>query len=303
MSEQNNAGAVNEIPLEIDPQGLRVAGTEPYSQPIGELEEGEGSPIEWFPNEPLVIDVSRYQGTINFAQLKQNQPPNKVEAVIARATMGASFSDPTFRHNLDGAMEHIGVAGAYLVLHPGTDPRSQVDHFLRFTGGNYGNLPVALDVELDLGQSKAVITDAIVETLRYLRQATGKVPIIYTANWFWGPNVYHTSSLWEPYKNRLWVAHYWHKPFVPTLPEPWRSWGGDGHLVHQYSETGRLDGIPTENRVDLNRFNGDITLLHQIAGLIDVDDDNPDAADDTQLLTFDERLRQLESRVKRLEEQ
>ncbi|MEZ4634245.1 MAG: GH25 family lysozyme [Caldilineaceae bacterium] len=90
------------------------------------------------------------KGQINFQQLAQNQAPNKVEAVIARATLGSSWTDLTFRRNIDGALEHIGIAGAYMVLHPGTDPRLQVDHFLRFTGGNYGNLPVAVDVELDL---------------------------------------------------------------------------------------------------------------------------------------------------------
>ncbi|MEZ4832864.1 MAG: glycoside hydrolase family 25 protein [Caldilineaceae bacterium] len=175
--------------------------------------------------------MSRYQGQINFQQLAQNQAPNKVEAVIARATLGSSWTDLTFRRNIDGALEHIGIAGAYMVLHPGTDPRLQVDHFLRFTGGNYGNLPVAVDVELDLGQPRNVITDSLIGVLRYLRQATGKLPIIYTADWFWRPHLFHTSSLWEPYKNRLWVAHYGNLPFAPTLPEPWRSWGGNGHLI------------------------------------------------------------------------
>jgi GH25 family lysozyme M1 (1,4-beta-N-acetylmuramidase) len=298
----------SDIPAELDPQGLRRAGVEPYAQPVGELEEGQSPPSEWFPNEPLLIDVSKYQGQIDFVQLAQNPSPSKVEAVIARATLGTSWTDGTFRRNLDGAMEHIGVAGAYMVLHPGADARQQVDHFLRFTGGNYGNLPVSVDVELDHGQPKRVITDTLVEVLRYLRQATGKLPIIYTANWFWAPHVFHTPSLWELYKHRLWVAHYGNTPFAPTLPEPWRTWGGDGHLIHQYSSTGRLRGIPPATDVDLNRLNGNLTLLHKLAGIVhggevitDGGGNGTGPEDDVSIRSFEERIAALEARVQALE--
>jgi lysozyme len=220
------------------------------------------------------LDVSRFQGEISFSQLATSSGVNEVHGVIARATIGVHGVDATFRRNLDGALNHFGIAGAYMVLHPGSSPRAQVDHFLQFTQGQYGNLPVAVDAELALGQSKSVITNTLLEVLQLLREATGKLPIIYTAQWFWGPNVHHTPALWQSYKHRLWVAHY-RNPisfFSPILPEPWRSWGGDGHLLHQYTDQGRLPGV-TANTVDLNRFNGSLNLLKQLAGLAPISDD------------------------------
>ena len=280
----------SDAPLELDPQAMRLQGIEPYSQPVIEPTD------EAAPTEPLLIDVSRYQGQIDFAKLATNEPPNQVRAVISRATVGTLYGDPTFRHNLDGAMTHIGIAGAYLVIHPDSDAKRHVDNFLRHTGGKYGNLPVAVDVELALGQSASKVTDVVVAVLEHLRQATGKLPFIYTANWFWGPNVLHTPSIWEAYKHRLWVAHY--NGFLkPALPAPWSSWTDAGHLIHQYSDKGRLLGI-TANTVDLNRLNGTFALLQQLAS---VTQDGEEETEETPLQALEKRVATLEQRVATLE--
>ena len=71
------------------------------------------------------IDVSHYQGSINWTSVKNS---GKTFA-FCKATEGTTYTDPTFATNW-AAMKNVGlIRGAYHFGHPGSDPISQANRF------------------------------------------------------------------------------------------------------------------------------------------------------------------------------
>ena len=91
---------------------------------------------------PIGVDVSKYQGDINFDVLN-----NKVKFIGIRATVSWGYVDPKFQRNW--ALAKLPRL-AYHVIYPGEDARRQTDHFLSIVKpGEHDRL--VLDVELDHG--------------------------------------------------------------------------------------------------------------------------------------------------------
>ncbi len=55
----------------LDPQSLRFQSIPPFGSPPM-ADEQEGDPFEASPDQPLLIDVSSYQGVIDYANLARN---------------------------------------------------------------------------------------------------------------------------------------------------------------------------------------------------------------------------------------
>src|ERR1019366_5880374 len=86
-----------------------------------------------------------------------------------------------------------------------------------------------------------------------VQAGTGKLPMIYTATGYWGPDVGSTAFGSDP----LWVANW--GVTCPALPTGWSNW-----VVWQYSDTGSVNGI--SGAVDLDEFNGTLAQLQSFAG-------------------------------------
>ena len=110
------------------------------------------------PSWVLGLDVSHYQGTVDWASvLRQGY-----RFAFIKATEGTTWTDPEFSANWAGAKGAGLLRGAYHYYEPGDDPGQQADFFLNTVwphGGQPllapGDLPPVLDIETTGSQSAA----------------------------------------------------------------------------------------------------------------------------------------------------
>ena len=196
------------------------------------------------------IDVSYYQGNINWAAVKGAGK----QFAIVRVSDGTGFNDPKFIANWDGAKGAGLLVGAYQFFRPAQDPTAQADLMVNALNArkySSADLPPVLDVEVTDGVSAATILSRINTWMTRVKSRTGRMPVMYSSPGFWG-------GLGSPTPNPLpylWVAHW--GVSCPNLPKPWgrlRFW--------QYSDKGSVAGI--SGAVDLDMYNGP---LSELAGL------------------------------------
>ena len=190
------------------------------------------------------IDISKWQGVINWAQVK-------TQWCVARATLGHTYQDGQYVANMRGMRDHGILRGAYHVLTPNM---STADEIRNFEGQlNKGPDPdfLVLDVELDKGQQPQVIKSKVYNMLIEMENLGYKDRVlIYTADWFWSNKVGGGQLSGSEYKPlpedwALWVAHYKPLSSPPKLPLGW-----DTYFAWQHSDDGQMEGIDAE--VDLN---------------------------------------------------
>uniref|UniRef100_A0A7S1AKY3 Lysozyme n=1 Tax=Noctiluca scintillans TaxID=2966 RepID=A0A7S1AKY3_NOCSC len=189
------------------------------------------------------IDVSHYQGTINWNSVKSSG----VSFAMAKATEGTSYTDPMFNTNWNGMHSAGLVRGAYHFARPGSDAVTQADHFVNtvnnaggITSGN--TLQLVLDLETTDGLGSAAVLSWVEAFMARVKSLTGRPGIIYTGYYFWNDDVRGSSCLDAP----LWIAAY---SSSPSIPSPW---GGVGWAFWQYSDSGSVSGI--SGAVDLDYF-------------------------------------------------
>jgi lysozyme len=207
------------------------------------------------PSWVLGLDVSHYQGTVDWASVAQKG----YRFAFIKATEGSSSTDPEFSANWTDAKAAGLVRGAYHYYEPGSDPQQQAEHFLNTVwpdGGQPllgpGDLPPALDIETTGGQSAEEVVQGIQQWLSLVQQRTLRIPILYTARGFWDGL---GTSQFGNYP--LWVAEYGVAAPSP-LPAGWQQW-----RFWQFSQTGEIDGISGD--VDLDVFQGTLPDLQQMA--------------------------------------
>ncbi len=192
------------------------------------------------------IDVSRYQGTIDWALLAGAE----VKFAYIQISRKIDDIDPKFETNWQAAKELGILRGAYQRFQPDEDVIGQADIFLEKLGVfEEGDLPPMLDVEDSGGLGADAIALHVRQWLSYVEAELGVRPIIYTGRYFWRDTLESADFTEYP----LWIAHY--TEGCPTIPEPWQQWA-----IHQYSSQAVLPGI-TENTVDVNYFNGSVADL------------------------------------------
>lgn len=196
------------------------------------------------------IDVSVYQGTINWAQVRA---AGKRFAFIRVAN--ATTMDTTFVRNWAGAREAGVLRGAYQYFQPDRDAVAQADLVVRAVGRlGEGDLPAVIDVETANSQTPATIVARVRTWMDRVEAGTGRRPIIYTGPYFWNTSVGGSNAFTA---DPLWIAHY--TTGCPMVPNGWTRWG-----FWQNSSTGRVTGIT--GNVDTDSFNGTYEQLAALAG-------------------------------------
>ena len=197
-------------------------------------------------NKPKGIDISHYQGAVNWAKVTQN-----IEFVFIKATEGGTYIDPKFMANWAGA-QTVGLpVGAYHFFDPGQDAGLQAKHFCELLDRVTGRrLPPMLDVETTGDVSQAMLTLRIQTWLSAVEKHTGQKPLLYTYSSF--ATVQRLAKKFSAYK--LWIAQY--GATTPNLCG-WPSWE-----FWQYSSKGKVPGIT--GNVDLDYFTGTIAELHSL---------------------------------------
>lgn len=202
-----------------------------------------------FPGGILGIDVSEYQGKIDFAGLQLQLEEHPVEFVFVRATMGDDGVDRRFQQNWEGFQTLPVKRGAYHYYRPNENSAKQAENFIKTAKLRSGDLIPVLDIEKHSTiQSRDKLREGLKNWLRIVEEHYGVKPIIYTGDrFFW--EVLHDQGF-DRYP--IWVANY------NLIREPQT----DGWLIWQFSEKGNLAGI--KEKIDLNIWRGDQTDLEQM---------------------------------------
>jgi GH25 family lysozyme M1 (1,4-beta-N-acetylmuramidase) len=151
------------------------------------------------------IDVSHWQGTINWTQVHNSG----VTFAFMKATQGADYADPTFQTNIQGAHDNGILAGPYHFATPYTDgvndAVAEADWFVANIGGYLtpGHLRPVLDLEQGSSLGKAVLSAWVCDFENRVKQQTGVEPIIYCNT------NYATNYLNSTVANyTLWIANW-----------------------------------------------------------------------------------------------
>lgn len=191
------------------------------------------------------IDVSVYQGDIDFEQVKNSG----IEVVYIRAGYGFSVTDPKFEENYTNATKAGLKCGAYYFVTARNTEQAylQATRFAELISGKTFAARPAMDFEEFGNLGKNGINIVGLAFMQKLRELTGIVPILYT-------DAYNASETWDWNFAQfpLWVADYdAEEPYVTS--NIWQSYAG-----FQYSDRGEIPGI--YGNVDLDRFTSSVFL-------------------------------------------
>lgn len=130
----------------------------------------------------LVSDVSHWQGSINFSQMKAAG----VQAVMIKSTESNWFLSSKFHQFMADATAVYGEKHLVLPYHYyrfNVDPVSQATHALQALSP-YAARALVVDVE-DVDNSAVGKADELKLFLDIIEYETGYQPIIYTGSWWW----------------------------------------------------------------------------------------------------------------------
>lgn len=188
------------------------------------------------------IDTSHWESTILWDKVAASK-----KFVWCKATESYTYKDPDYKADIQAAKAAGMLVGSYHFFRWAGDTIKQTNFFLDTIQGMPMDLPPVIDIEENnIGYGWKNYQTAIKLCLDMIEVKTGRKPIIYTSKNFWQ---YTGNPVWSK-DYPLWVAHYSTAITAPLLPVGWDHW-----TFWQYSEAGKIDGIPYDG-VDLNRFNG-----------------------------------------------
>lgn len=190
------------------------------------------------------IDVSVYQGEINFQQVRRSG----IEVVYIRACEGFDLIDPYFEQNYRNAFNAGLKIGFYHYI-TASDPdeaRSQADFFYSLLEGKTIDCYPAMDFEQFPDLTKEEINEIGTAYLERLQELLGYTPAIYS-------DVNNIETIWYASLSKypLWVAEY--GTGMPQSIGSWSDWSG-----FQHSDEGNIAGI--NGYVDLDYFKDSIFI-------------------------------------------
>ena len=213
--------------------GTAKAGGDP-AMPVDVPPEVEGGPLV------KGVDVSTYQGTINWAQVKA---AGRKFAFI-RVSDGTGTIDNTFSTNWSKAKANGIIRGPYQFFRASEDPTAQAELLISKVGVlEPYDIPPTLDVEVMDGQSAATLLARARTWVQVIQSYYGRKPIVYSSPGFWDGL---GAASWDA-RATCWVAHW--GVSSPTIPDSWNDW-----MWWQYSDAGSVSGI--SGAVDVDEFHG-----------------------------------------------
>lgn len=210
-----------------------------------------------------LVDVSSYQGRINFARLRDRG----VVGVVLRSTVGASLKDTRYHEYYANAVDANLLVSTYIVINPLFTAQAHVANFKAHNGGRKHNFTVSMDVELAGGMKPAAVQKRVKESIDAFDQLFGYKTMVYTGKWFWDRYfVVNGRSVYWAREHDLWAAQY---PFdlgnvpvdmpesrQPVLPTGWSTWKF-WQWTSRWPHTDEVDS----KGLDSDVFNGDEAAL------------------------------------------
>lgn len=203
-----------------------------------------------------ILDVSRHQGTIDWAAVKAN---GTVDGVMIRAlgtNGGKPYIDPQFERNYS-ACTQLGIpVGVYWYSTASTRAKADAELALlrSVLTGKTLQLPVALDLEASSLRTlgKSTLTDLAAYELAQV-ESWGVYAMLYTYLSFAQDCLYMGGAALRKYD--VWLAAY--RKTRPAVSWPYGMW--------QYTSTARVPGISVD--VDLSEAYKDYPAIIQRKGL------------------------------------
>ena len=188
------------------------------------------------------IDVSHYQGSINWDEVVDGTP---ISYVYLKATEGASLVDDTYERNLAEA-RRVGLSvGSYQFYRPNIDWKKQFDNMTSIVKSDEQDLVPIIDIE----HRGSVSSEAFISDLRsFIEKVTeyyGKKPLLYTYH-----NFYNSYLQGEFTDYHFMIARY--RSDSPTLND------GKDYIMWQYTSRGSIPGI--RGHVDRSKIMGSYSL-------------------------------------------
>ena len=191
--------------------------------------------------EAFGIDVSQYNGDIDWVAVKNQEEHAPIEFVIIRSTMGDDRKDKKFQKNWENAREKGFVVGAYHYYDPNENSTLQAENYISTVNLVSGDIIPVLDIEkLSRVQSMDKLRIGLKNWLTIVEEHYGVAPMIYTGCTFYKDNLMNYEEF-DGYP--LWIAAYSEGRRTDTVVQMAE--------IHQFSEHVRVDGIP-ENWTDGN---------------------------------------------------
>lgn len=187
------------------------------------------------------VDVSRYQGIINWQQLAEQD----ISFAFIKATEGSSHVDEFAEDNLEMASHTDLSISAYHFFSFDSPGETQAENFIRTVSKDSINMPPVIDIEYygDKFRNKPTsdeCTEILRPLLERLEEYYGVKPLIYTTLSAYGRYIKDEFADYP-----IWIRNV---NFEPEFIN-WDFW--------QYSCTGELRGFVGEEKyIDLNVFNG-----------------------------------------------
>lgn len=201
-------------------------------------------PLSCFASTYQGIDVSDWQGYINYSKVKNSG----IDVVYIKASQGNSIVDSYFRTNYDNAKANGLKVGLYhfLTARSIEEAEAQAQYFASVISGTSPDCKLAMDFEVFGDLNNQQINEISFAFLQKVQQLTGKEVIVYSD----ASNAANTFSPELANNYPLWVAQY-----GVTSPQTgnWSTYEG-----FQYSDNGTIPGI--RGFTDLDIFTEEIFL-------------------------------------------
>jgi lysozyme len=204
--------------------------------------------LENHEGKSIGLDVSEYQGKIQWSYVDTLENKYPLDYVFIRATVGKDRKDRQFKRNWLGAKENKMIRGAYHYYRPNENSLEQAELFITTVTLQKGDLPPILDIEkLPKNQSIDSLKVGLKRWLRIVESHYKVKPIIYTGE------KYYDDFLKEEFSDYLfWIANY--NFYREKIDADWLFW--------QFTEKASVPGI--KGNVDINIYNGDLQQLQFI---------------------------------------
>ncbi len=253
VSDVQTEVSVGALDDEQDPQNSGTAGNEESGAEVTVTKREDETA-----DTTLGIDVSKYQGTINWAKVKASGVDFAMIRVGYRAkSTGEIFEDPTARYNMQEAQAAGVMIGAYFFSSAVTEEEAREEAaFTKDIIAKYKiTYPVAFNCE-DFQSSDSRQYGLDIETRTGLAcafldeiTAAGYTPMFYASKGELDGNAqWNTQTLANRYK--IWVAQYPEKPYPETAASAYSG----THDMWQYTSQGNVDGISRKTDVNIAYF-------------------------------------------------
>ena len=188
------------------------------------------------------IDVSHHNGKIDWKTVSKNKD---IQFVYIKAAEGKTYTDQRYKENIKEARKQGLKVGSYHFFRMTSGAYEQFKHLSKIIEKDKQDLIPMIDVETTDKHPVSEVRDSLRVLLRLVEKHYGVRPMIYGTNRSYN----EICGIWFN-RYKLYLGRYGKNP--PIIR------GREHYYIWQYSENGKIKGIPKP--VDLCRFHPDYNI-------------------------------------------